>query len=163
MVDYVVGRVNGKYLPSNPALFRHRRGFNKGSGPISSETLFDSRSSAYANARNDGKEAHNRSNPTQENYHNLADNGPSSQDSVQQQNNSSSTDPIEQFHEATTKMAELKREARKHLPDHQVKRILRDTSRLCMIRGNNKPIDLALKSIGKANEFKEAQDYLNGP
>jgi hypothetical protein len=53
--------------------------------------------------------------------------------------------------------------ATKYLPPEKVQSIVSEVCMFCATRGNNHPLDMALMSLRKAIEFKEAQDYLKSP
>jgi hypothetical protein len=134
MVDYVIGRVNSKYVSSDPALFRLR-----------------------------GKNRLNKNNLDQERHCNLSDGGSSSQGAGQPLNDSSSPDSIEQLEEATIKMVELKDLAREYFPPQIVHDIISRTCSSCVVSGNNDPIDMKLKSLRWAIELKKDMDCLKEP
>jgi hypothetical protein len=149
MVDYIVGRVSGNYLASDPALFRRGRARNR---QTASSVSVNHRDTSY-------RRAHSSS--SQEGYFSHSHSNPPSPGSVQQFN-PPSPDPVEQMEEATIKMAELKRLAKKYLPPGEVQNTLSLVSRACIDAGNNDPIDMQLKILRRAVELKEAQDYLKG-
>jgi hypothetical protein len=158
MVDYIIGRVNGKYLSSDPALFRRRRGIKNGFGP--SAAIFNSRDKSYERAIAEGRSVLNKNN-LGENYYRLSDSGSSSLDSVQQFNDSSDVDYAEMSREAIIKLAELKELTSKCLSPQVVQNILSTTRMFCVGKGNNEPIDMALEMFRPAAEVKKAHDYLN--
>lgn len=41
LIDYMVGRTNGQYLPSDPSLYRRRRGMGNISGDLHITTHLD--------------------------------------------------------------------------------------------------------------------------
>lgn len=159
MVDYIIGRVNGKYVSSDPALFRRRRGIKNGFGR--SAAIFNYSDKSYER----GAVAEGRSvltkNNLGENYYSFTDSGSSSPGPVQQFNDSSDVDYAEMAREGMVKLAELKKVTSKCCPPQMVQNILSDTKRYCAFKRNNEPIDLALKFFRPLAEFKEAQDYLN--
>ena len=146
MIDYIVGRVKGTYLASDPSSFRLRN----------YKSIF------YESATEKGKSVLDKNNRGQIGYRHLSDGGSSSLGPVKKFSDSPFSDSIELIQEATIKMAELKKLASKYLPPHKVQSIVSETCMLCAARGNNEPLDIALKSLRQAIEFKEAQDYLKG-
>jgi hypothetical protein len=158
MVDYIIGRVSGKYVSSDPALFRRRRGVKNGFGQ--SASIFNCREKTYERAIAEGRSVLTKNN-LGENYYRFSDSDSSSLSSVQQFNDSSDVDYAEMSREAIIKLAELKELASKCCPPQEVQNILSKTKMFCAFKRNNEPIDLALKFFRPLAEFKEAQDYLN--
>jgi hypothetical protein len=89
--------------------------------------------------------------------------GFSSLSPIQNFSDSPFSDSIERIQEATIKTAELKKLASKYLPPDKVQSIVSEACMHCAAAGNNHPLDMALKSLRKVVEFKEAQDYLKNP
>jgi hypothetical protein len=158
MVDYIIGRVNGKYVSNDPALFRRRRGIKNGLGQ--SAAIFNYSDKSYERAIAEGRGVLTKNN-LGENYYRFSDSGSSSLGSVQQFTDSSDVDYAELSREAIIKLAELKKLASKCCPPQIVQNILSKTKMYCAFKGNNEPIDLALEFFRPLAEFKEAQDYLN--
>jgi hypothetical protein len=160
MVDYIIGRVSGQYVPSDPAIFRRRRGIKNGFGQ--SATVSNYTDKSYERAIAEGRSMLTKNN-FGENYNRFSNSGSSSQGPVQQFNDSSDVDYAELSREAIIKLAEHKGLVSKCFSPQIIQNILSETKRYCAFKGNNEPIDLALKFFRPLAEFKEAQDYLNGP
>jgi hypothetical protein len=147
MIDYIVGRVNGTYLASDPALFRRRN----------YKSIF------YERSIEKGKSVSDKNTMEQDGHYHLSDGGSSSQSPIQNFSDSPFSDSIERMQEATLKTAELKKLASKYLPPDKVQSIVSEACMLCAVTGKNHPLDMALKSLRKVIELKEAQDYLKSP
>ena len=158
MVDYIVGRASGKYVSSDPALFRRRRDIKKGFGQSAAVSNYTDKS--YERAIAEGRSTLTKNN-LGENYYRFSDSGSSSQGFVQQSNDSSHVDYAEMSREATIKMAELKKSISKCFSPQMVQHILSKTRTYCSFTGNNEPIDMALEMFRPLAEFKEAHDYLD--
>jgi hypothetical protein len=65
-----------------------------------------------------------------------------------------------QTQEAIIKTARLKEVLDRYFPSEEVQEILRIISYSCLRRGNNGPLDKALKEFSKVDEVRRAQDYL---
>jgi hypothetical protein len=146
MIDYIVGRVNGAYLPSDPVLFRRRN----------YKSIF------YERSIEKGKCVSDKNTMGQHGHYQLSDGG-SSQSPIQNFSDPPFSQYIELMQEGTIKTAELKKLASKHLPPDMVQSIVSEACMHCAAAGNNHPLDMALKSLRKVVEFKEAQDYLKSP
>lgn len=108
-IDYMVGRQNGLYSPSNPSDYRKK----------------------------------NRS---------FLSNSPRGTDSASQQ--------LLRTQEAIIKKAKLKEILDGIYPPGEVQEILSVTTYQCSRKGNNGPLDDALREFGKAEEVRKALDYL---
>jgi hypothetical protein len=158
MVDYIIGRVNGKYVSSDPALFRRRRGIKNGFGQSAAISNYSVKS--YERAIAEGRSVLTKHN-LGENYYHFSDGGSSSLGSARRFNNFSDVDYAEQTREAIIKLAKLKELTSKCFPPQMVQNILSKTKRFCAIKGNNDPIDMALEMFRPLAEVKEAQDCLS--
>ena len=67
---------------------------------------------------------------------------------------------LRQTQEAIIKTARLKEVLDRYFPSKEVQEILQVTSYSCLRRGNNGPLDEALKEFSRVDEVRRAQDYL---
>jgi hypothetical protein len=139
LVDYIIGRINGEYLPSDPSLYRRkRRSTNSTKYPVESNIEH----MAWPYDLNAGQDRNQK-------YHTS--------------DSRTVSDPIQQFNEALIKMAELKKLTSKYCPPKMVQDILSQACKDCASRGNNRSLDIALEVARKMVEAREARDYLEGP
>jgi hypothetical protein len=165
MIDYIVGRTSGRYLPSDPALFRRKKGSKNRLGnhtedrKSASGVASDNLSRSNEHAVNEDKGVLNKNHYGREHFSYFMDTGSPSSISTQQSNGSSSPYPIEETQEATIKLAEIKKLASKYRSPREVKDLLSEIMQACLVRGNNNTIDMALDSLRKAIAYKEAEAY----
>ena len=144
LIDYMIGRRSGEYLPRDPALYRHKSrsvGQTAQQPPtpdkkIEEELYFHSlsRSSAL-----DGRQ-YQRSYLSEDRH-------------VQ--------DPIQQKNEAILKMAEIKKIAFKHLSPVEVNDLLSNAFKYRTMTDDNHSLDIVLEVVRKTIQLKEAKDSLN--
>lgn len=166
MIDYIVGRTSGKYLPSDPALFRRKKGSKNGLGNptkdkrsasgVASANL--SRSNEYA--VNEDKGAFNKNDVGCEQFSYFMDTGSPSSIFPQQSKDSRSSSFFEETQEATIKMAEFKQLVSKYKSPQVVHNLLSQVGQLCLLMGNNKAWDIALDSFRRAIAYNESLAYL---
>jgi hypothetical protein len=75
-------------------------------------------------------------------------------------NPSSASDLLRRTEDITIKTAELKKILDGYFPPNEVQRILIATSYHCYRKGNNRPLDDAIKGFSRADQVKKAADYL---
>ena len=141
LIDYMIGRSKGEYLPSDPSLYRRKRR-STNSTKYPAESSIEHYTWPYGLSAGQGQDRNQK-------YH--------TSDSI------TVSDPIQQFNEALIKMAELKKLTSKYCPPRMVQLILSHACKDCAIRGNNRPLDIALEQARKMVEVREARDYLKGP
>jgi hypothetical protein len=108
-IDYMVGRQNGLYSPSNPSDYRKK---NRG--------LLSKRP----------------------------------------QGTTSASEELRRTQEAIIKKAKLKEILDRNFPPGEVQEILSVTTYHCSRKGNNGPLDDALRGFSKAEEIRKATEYL---
>ena len=171
LIDYMIGRTNGQYLPGDPSLYRRRRGMENISGDLHDNNSFRSQTSSgeMGNSswqeNNNAKWTFNKKNIDQRRYSQPS--GASSASARNQQQfsitgNRPFSDSIQPPNEAIIKMAELKRTLSKYLPPEQVQDILSCVCNCCGIMGDYSTLDSTLEEARKKVEFREASDYLHG-
>ena len=172
LIDYMVGRTNGQYLPGDPSLYRKRRGMGNISGDLHDNNPFGSQTSSGEIGNSSGQVnrkallTFNKKNIDPGHYSQLS--GPrSASDRNPQQNKNVSdnrpfSDSIQQPNDVIIRMAELKRLLSKYLPTEKVQDILSSVCEYCRIMGNYTTLDSTLDEARKKVEFREARDYLNG-
>lgn len=106
LIDYMIGRLNGLYLPNNPSDYRKNK-----------RNFLPAHPQGTASA-------------------------------------------LEHTQEAIIKTAKLKEILYRNFPPNEVQEILFATSFQCSRKGNNGPLDDALREFSKAEEVREASDYL---
>jgi hypothetical protein len=115
LLDYIVGRASGQYLPADPSLFRRKNKWEK----LAEE--------ARENYKEFGTQNHN---------------------------------PNRELEDAILKLAEIKELASKYFPPNEVQEILLTVGMQRQIKGNNLPLDHAIKEFRKKVKVREAMDYL---
>lgn len=171
LIDYMIGRTNGQYLPGDPSLYRRRRRMENISGdlhdnnPFRSQTSSGEMGNSYGRENNNAKWTFNKKNIDQWRY--TQSSGASSASARNQQqfsitDNRPFSDSIQPPNEAIIKMAELKRTLSKYLPPEKVQDILSCVCNCCGIMGNYSTLDSTLEEARKKVEFREASDYLHG-
>jgi hypothetical protein len=171
LIDYIIGRTNGQYLPGDPSLYRRRRRMENISGdlhdnnPFRSQTSSGEMGNSSGQANNNAKWTFNKKNIDQWRYSQPS--GASSASARNQQqfsitDNRPFSDSIQPPNEAIIKMAELKRTLSKYLPPEKVQDILSCVSNCCGIMGDYSTLDSTLEEARKKVEFREASDYLHG-
>jgi hypothetical protein len=171
LIDYMIGRTNGQYLPGDPSLYRRRRRMENISGhlhdnnPFRSQTSSGEMGNSYGRENKYAKWTFNKKNIDQWRYSQPS--GASSASARDQQqfsitDNSPFSDSIQPPNEAIIKMAELKRTLSKYLPPEKVQDILSCVCNCCGIMGNYSTLDSTLEEARKKVEFREASDYLHG-
>ena len=171
LIDYMIGRTNGQYLPGDPSLYRRRRRMENISGdlhdnnPFRSQTSSGEMGNSYGRENNNAKWTFNKKNIDQWRY--TQPSGASSASARNQQqfsitDNRPFSDSIQPPNEAIIKMAELKRTLSKYLPPEKVQDILSCVCNCCGIMGNYSTLDSTLEEARKKVEFREASDYLHG-
>ena len=136
LIDYVVERNNGEYLPSDPSLYRRKRR-NKNSTEYLVQRDF---ADPYSSLRGLNKEKPPLSDRNIEHY-----------------------SPIQQFNEGIVKMAEIKRVMSKYCPPKMVQDTLAEVCEYCKVIGDNRPLDKGIEEARKMIEVIEARIYLNSP
>jgi hypothetical protein len=161
LLDYVIGRANGEYKPSDPS--RYRR-LNK---HLNWVKRIDKTS--YADQKT--RETHRKeiqdildNRMTRQGLSWLPNYGTTTEKGQHQYNteNKSNLEPADKFSEGINKLAELKRLASKYLPADKVQNILLVTNLCCQDMGDNSPLDIALEELRKMVKLRESIDYLNG-
>ena len=170
LIDYMIGRTNGQYLPGDPSLYKRRRGMGNISGDLHDNNPFRSQTSSgemgdsSGQENNNAKWTFNKKNIDQRRY-SQPSGASSASDRNQQQyhisDNRPFSDSIQQPNEAIIKMAELKRILSKYLPPEKVQDILSCACNCCIITGDYSPLNITLEEARKKVEFREASDYLN--
>lgn len=171
LIDYMIGRTNGQYLPGDPSLYRKRRGMGNISGglhdnnPFRSQTRSDEIGNSSRQENNNAKWTFNKKNIEQGCY-SQPSGASSASDRNQQQyhisGNRPFSDSIQQHNEAIIKMAELKRLLSNYLPSEKVQDILSCACKCCTFMGDYNTVDSTLEEARKKVEFREASDYLHG-
>jgi hypothetical protein len=169
LIDYIIGRNNGEYMPSDPSLYRHKRGRGNlsehlGENNLMTQTSFAGPRSSFRQINKEAKQSSLDTNTDQEHYFKPSRTGSSSIRNQQQYYSSDSnpvSDPIQQYTEAIPKMAEIKRLGSKYLSAEEIKEILSGACGYCKIIGDNTPLDITLEEVRKKVKLKEATDYLN--
>ena len=144
LIDYMIGRNNGEYFPSDPSIYRRKR---KSGDPkehrwammdklVGQESQIHQSGPRPAPARN------------QQNY--VTDSG-------------HDIDFIQQNNEITIKWAEIKRSLSKYLSTTGVHDALSYVSMNCMTLGDYRPLDKALALASENAKAKEALEYLKTP
>jgi hypothetical protein len=170
LVDYMIGRTNGQYLPGDPSLYRRKRRMENISNlhdnnPFRSQTSSGEMGNSSGRENNNAKWTFNKKNIDQWRYSQPS--GASSASARNQQqfsitDNRPFSDSIQPPNEAIIKMAELKRVLSKYLPPEKVQDILSCVCNCCGIMGNYSTLDSTLEEARKKVEFREASDYLHG-
>jgi hypothetical protein len=171
LIDYIIGRTNGQYLPGDPSLYRRRRRMENISGDLHDNNPFRSQTSSGEMGNSSGQENNNakwtfnKKNIDQWRYSQPS--GASSASARNQQqfsitDNRPFSDSIQPPNEAIIKMAELKRTLSKYLPPEKVQDILSCVCNCCGIMGDYSTLDSTLEEARKKVEFREASDYLHG-
>jgi hypothetical protein len=138
LIDYIIGRINGQYLPSDPSNYRRKnRNIYGNSGDKNS---FDQMGTSLRSQRYNSYSQHPYDIPNA--------------------STSSASDQPQQFQEAIIKMAKLKKILSKCFPPNEVQEDLGVIWSLCLSRGDYSPLDKALKDYGVVDEFRKATDYL---
>jgi hypothetical protein len=166
LIDYMIGRANGEYRPNDPALFRRKRGSKNGLGnPIEDKRSASgfasanlSRSNEYA--VNEYKGVFNKNDLGREQFSYFMDTGSPYSNFPQQSKDSWSSPSFEETQGATIKMAEIKQLASKYQPPQAVQDLLSHVQQVCLLMGNNNPIDMALDSLRRTIAYKESLAYL---
>jgi hypothetical protein len=170
LIDYMIGRTNGQYLPGDPTLYRRRRGMGNISGDLNDSNLFRSPTSSgemgnsFGRENNNAKWTFNKNNIDQgRNSHRIG--ARSTSDRNQQEyhisDNRPFSDSIYKPNEAIIKMAEVKKLLSIYLPPEKVQDILSCACNCCIITGDYSPLNITLEEARKIVEFREAIDYLN--
>jgi hypothetical protein len=161
LLEYIIGRANGEYMPSNPSWYRRpnrHNGWTKGIG-----------NAVYADRKDlprEDQSAGNRNfignrNPGQ-GYSWPANTTAEDSQQKKKTGNESNLNQVDEFIEGINKLAELKRLASKYLPPNEVAVIVNKTCLYCQQVGDNNPIDIALEELRKKVKLRESLDYLNG-
>lgn len=145
LIDYMIGRCNGEYIPSDPSLYRRKR--KSGELNEHQRPLLDKRMRQESN---------------------FYPSGPSLPPArIQQQYYAFDSrlipDPLQQFNEVTIKTAELKKSLRKYLPPEEAQKTLSSVYNYCTIMGDYRPLNKALELASENVKLKEALDYLKTP
>jgi hypothetical protein len=111
IIDYMVGRLNGLYLPGNPSDYRKKN------------SLFSPRRQGIAKTP-------------------------------------SASDQLLRTQDEIIKTTRLKEILVQYFPPREVQEILTVTCIRCHRKGDNGPLDDALREFGKADEVRKAFDYL---
>jgi hypothetical protein len=171
LVDYMIGRTNGQYLPGDPSLYQRRRGMGNISGDLHDSNPFRSQTSSCEMGNSSGRENNNAKWTFNENNINQGRNSQrsgarSTSDTNQQKyltsDNRPFSDSIHQRNEAIIKVAELKKLLSKYLPPEKVQDILSCACNCCTTMGDYSPLNITLEEARKKVEFREASDYLHG-
>ena len=162
LIDYIIGRANGEYMPSDPSWYRRPNrhvGWTKDIGNATDTDRMDLASeNQIAGNRNFGNRMprHGYLRPA---------NSKTTIEESQQKNkigNRSSLEQADDVSEGINKLAELKRLASKCLPTDRVQEVLSRTCLYCQQVGDDSPIDITLDEYRKKVKLKESLDYLNG-
>ena len=159
LLDYIIGRANGEYLPSDPSWYRKPNRHNRWTNGIGNAIYADRknlpREDQSAGIRNfTGNRIPGQGNSWSPNPNRLTE------ENLRRNKNrtKSNLDPEERI----IKLAELKRLASNYLPPKEVQDILSTTSLYCQQAGDNGPIDIAIEECRKKVKLRESMDYLNG-
>jgi hypothetical protein len=170
LIDYIIGRSNGEYEPSDPFLYRHKKG--KGNltehlreSNLRSQASFAGPSISPRQINKEAKQPSFDTNIYQGHY--FQPSRTASPPNINQQqyyhsNSNPVSDPTQQYTEAIVKMGQIKKLASKYLSPEEIKQILSGACSYCKITGDNTPLDITLEEVRKKVELKEATDYLNG-
>ena len=170
LIDYMIGRTNGQYLPGDPSLYRRRRRMGNISGDLHDNNPFRSQTSSGEMGDSSGQENNNAKwTFNKKNIDQGRDSQPSGASSASDRNqkqyhisdNRPFSDSIHQPNEAIIKMAELKKLLSKYLPPEKVQDILSCACNYCITTGDYSPLNITLEEARKKVEFREASDYLN--
>jgi hypothetical protein len=173
LIDYMIGRTNGQYLPGDPSLYRRRRRREMGnqsgglhdSNPFRSQTSSGEMGNSSGQENNNAKWTFNKKNIDQGRFSRPS--GASSGSARNQQqyhisDNKPFSDSIQQSNEAIIKLAEIKRLLSKYLSPEKVQDILSCACQCCRILCDYSILDSTLEDARKNVEFREASDYLHG-
>jgi hypothetical protein len=146
LIDYMIGRNTGDYLPSDPALYRRRRkttGSNEHKLPSLDKNL---RQESYFHS----------SNPNT-----ASDRG---QDRLNPPSSKPASNPIQQYNEAIVKLGEIRRITSKYLSANQIWELLSQAWKDYIRTGDISSLDVTLDEVRKCIEPYEArEDLLNKP
>jgi hypothetical protein len=144
-IDYIIGRRFGEYLPSDPALYRHKpRSTSQITQPVSSDKKIEKE--LYFHSPNISPAPDERQH--QSSY-------PSEDKRV--------ADPIEQINEVMLKMAEIKKIVCKHLSPDEIGKLLSGACEGYLATGDIRSLDVTLDEVKKSIKLHEAKDLLNKP
>jgi hypothetical protein len=159
LLDYIIGRANGEYLPSDPSWYRRpnrHSGWAKGIGnAINADRRNLPREDQSAGIRNfTGNRIPRKGYSRPSNPNGMTEENPKKDKT----GNLSNLDP----EEGIIKLAKLKRLASKYLLPKEVQDIISTTCLCCQQAGDNGPIDIAIEECRKKVKLRESMDYLNG-
>ena len=145
LIDYMIGRCNGEYIPSDPSTYRRKRksgDLTEHRGPLLDKTMEQER-----------------------HLHSSSPNPPSarSQQQYYASDNRHGPDSIQQANEAIIKTAELKRSLITYLPPNDVVKTLSFVTSCCTNMNDSRPLDIALTIASENAKTKEALVYLKTP
>jgi hypothetical protein len=144
LIDYMIGRSNGEYLPSDPLIYRRKR---------KSVNRKEYRWALLEKAF--GQESHNHQS------------GPHPTPARNQQfyvtDSRLDTDFIQRFSQVIIRSAELKRLLSQYLPPKAVQDIVSWVSTYCMTSLDIRPLNKALAMASDFASTKESLEYLMAP
>jgi hypothetical protein len=170
LIDYMIGRTNGQYLPADPSLYRRRRRMGNISNDPHDNNPFRSQTSSCEMSNSSGRENNNAKWTFNKKYIDQGrDTQPSgaslaldrNQKQYHMSDNRPFSDSMHQPNEAIIKMAEIKKLLSKHLPPEKIQDILSCACNYCITIGDYSPLNITLEEARKKVEFREASDYLN--
>jgi RNA polymerase subunit RPABC4/transcription elongation factor Spt4 len=163
LLDYIIGRANGDYMPSDPSWYRRPNRRVSWTKDIGNATYADRKDLPSENQSACNRNFIRNRIPRQGSL--WPANSNATTEESQQKNktgNRSNLDQADEFREGINKLAELKRLASKYLPPNKVQDMIRRTCLYCQQVGDDSPIDITLDEYRKKVKFKESLDYLNG-
>ena len=159
LVDYIIGRINGKYLPSDPSLYRRKNRTTSIYGPPRHESQFGSQGNVDQMVKpimqgiKEGKMAF-KNNVVDTALHYQSFNS-GSQQRYDMPDESSVSDHVIQ---TTIKMANLKKVLSESYPPNEAQKILSTIWACCLGKGDYSLLDKMLKGYGDIAKLRQALD-----
>jgi hypothetical protein len=161
LIDYMIGRNNGEYLPSDPSLYRRKKRSRSSTEYLVQSNFAD----PYSSFRELNKEKLSLLDKGIEHYSQPygASSGPDRNQKYYTSDSKTVSDPIQQINEGIVKMAEIKRLMSKYCTPKMVQDTLSEARECCKIMGDNRPLDKCIEEAHKLVKVIEARNYLNSP
>jgi hypothetical protein len=140
LIDYMIGRSNGEYLPGDPSIYRRKR---------KNRDLTRQGSSVDKVLGLDSHIHQSNLRPA-----------PAIDQQYYATKSSEAIDSIQQFNGVIIKSAELKRLLSTYLPPKDVQDTMSRVSMYCVTLGDYRPLDKALAIASENAKTKEALEYL---
>jgi hypothetical protein len=145
LIDYIIGRLNGRYSPGDPSLYRSKKA-NVFSHE-SNSTAFDHDKSLKTSTRGVNRIA--------ENTETFSHFKPTTHQNRELDQKDSLSDMIKKNREVMFKTAKLKKILDKYGSHNDVQQMMMQVVSNCMIMGNYAPLDMALDEATKFDQLND--------